>query len=1160
MAKNRVDTELRADDKGSLKKLGAKAKDAGKGIKSFANNVHASDRRLKGASQQSSNSTKNFSKMAQTMEGGIVPIYATLAAQVFAVSAAFQFFQNSVDFKNLVKGQEAFGAITGVAYRTFTKDIQAATAGQIGFKEAASATAIGIAAGLSRDQLIEIGTAAKNVSLALGRDLTDAFNRLTRGITKAEPELLDELGIVLRLDPAIKAYADSIGKNANQLNQFEKSQAIANEVLGQAETKFGKITKAMDPSAYALKQFQVAFGEVVQAFQIGVANVLTPLLSFLSENVLALAGALALFTKPILQSILPNFEAMGASAEKNFGRTQSAFLKAQGAQSLSAYQGDQVGGRKEAYKGITKMNKQIGRKVPGAMHGQMSKKQIDAEMKAMRRGTLLAGKENKKRRRQYYNHLKLMEQSLYTSKKKQEGIEVSHSTFLDRENKRRLMLHAKYEQMKVQATRVAARGMQLAMSAIGILGMIGLLVGLGSAMVNFFRNQSDDQKAFEEKINSTAKSVAGLNIELAKMVEFRQDGLIAKGTETSGQFGNMIKSAGNVKANQNKFKLLERDVGINRGKDQMGFEAGAGANAKGISLAERVIQGQTDKIADIQANHMGKGYDEHSKKRIAAAQALIDKNKELVANLNQIVYKDEELEKINKGNIQTYKSLSENAVGPLKGLYAEYAKALGTAKGASVDLVNEIDKEEKKFIDMTDRVSKAGEVSKTFSQSLSGMGKSGLYQAQRSAVDDMIKTQQAIVDSQKLGGGEESKKDVEDLAALKTFQSEINTLVKNERTEQETAQKNIREKLKFTEATNDEQKLALITTKNLGAAEKVTAATRERDMALIARSALNLKNATKEQIADADFAVTIAKEKLETSEEEERVQKKLTQREADKLQMAIQNTKLAGQQLQAQQKILDLQLQNAGFNALFGQTAFGKRAMEQQKIEENRVKLKEKQDQIATRIINKELRQKGMSQTEKDNDETKTKNMEKQEQLLGKQIVLQEYAATEIGKLHISFAKSLEDMFMAIADGSKSAKEAFKDMALFMLKQMAQMAAQQLAMKAMFAMGLGGPLFPMAKGGIIPSYARGGIATEPTYLVGEGKHNEAVVPLPDGRSIPVDMNGGSGTNNVSISVNVDGSSTNSFDSEKGKALGKAMEVAVMEVIQREKRPGGVLGR
>ena len=32
---------------------------------------------------------------------------------------------------NLIKGQENFAAITGVAYRDLTRDIQAATAGQI---------------------------------------------------------------------------------------------------------------------------------------------------------------------------------------------------------------------------------------------------------------------------------------------------------------------------------------------------------------------------------------------------------------------------------------------------------------------------------------------------------------------------------------------------------------------------------------------------------------------------------------------------------------------------------------------------------------------------------------------------------------------------------------------------------------------------------------------------------------------------------------------------------------------------------------------------------------------------------------------------------------------------------------------------------------------
>jgi len=51
-----------------------------------------------------------------------------------------------------------------------------------------------------------------------------------------------------------------------------------------------------------------------------------------------------------------------------------------------------------------------------------------------------------------------------------------------------------------------------------------------------------------------------------------------------------------------------------------------------------------------------------------------------------------------------------------------------------------------------------------------------------------------------------------------------------------------------------------------------------------------------------------------------------------------------------------------------------------------------------------------------------------------------------------------------------------------------------------------------ANGGIAPggfrAFANGGVVSGPTLgLVGEGKYNEAVVPLPDGKSIPVQLGG-----------------------------------------------------
>lgn len=65
-------------------------------------------------------------------------------------------------------------------------------------------------------------------------------------------------------------------------------------------------------------------------------------------------------------------------------------------------------------------------------------------------------------------------------------------------------------------------------------------------------------------------------------------------------------------------------------------------------------------------------------------------------------------------------------------------------------------------------------------------------------------------------------------------------------------------------------------------------------------------------------------------------------------------------------------------------------------------------------------------------------------------------------------------------------------------------------------------------GGGVPGYAGGGVATEPLFLVGEGKNAEAVVPLPDNRSIPVKFKGGAGGRAVTLNFNVNAIDSQSF--------------------------------
>ena len=112
----------------------------------------------------------------------------------------------------------------------------------------------------------------------------------------------------------------------------------------------------------------------------------------------------------------------------------------------------------------------------------------------------------------------------------------------------------------------------------------------------------------------------------------------------------------------------------------------------------------------------------------------------------------------------------------------------------------------------------------------------------------------------------------------------------------------------------------------------------------------------------------------------------------------------------------------------------------------------------------------------------------------------------------------------------------------------------------------GGTPWAFANGGIAPggftAFANGGMVTGPTMgLVGEGRYNEAIVPLPDGKSIPVQLAGGDGGNQIisNITVNVNnGQAQSNATGSNSSEMGRKIEGAVKQVIVGELRPGGLL--
>ena len=312
MAKKKISVEVHVvDPSGSLKKVTV----SGKKAKQVLDSLNATQakgttegekyRKQQGAINDSTrNSTKQFSKQAQGM-GGLVSAYAATAANIWALTAAYAALKNAADKVIQLNSMAILDANSGTNLAGMAKALKEVSGGMISYQEAAQKATTISAAGFGKKEVLGLAKAAKAASQALGRDFGDSLDRMVRGVIKAEPELLDELGIILRLNTASEKYAETLGKSVSQLTTYEKQVAVMNEVLEQSSDKYGVLIE----NGEQVNQYQRLQASTVEALTstMGVfSNALEPVVKFLSDSPKALYLALASLTAFIIKKAVPS--------------------------------------------------------------------------------------------------------------------------------------------------------------------------------------------------------------------------------------------------------------------------------------------------------------------------------------------------------------------------------------------------------------------------------------------------------------------------------------------------------------------------------------------------------------------------------------------------------------------------------------------------------------------------------------------------------------------------------------------------------------------------------------------------------------------------------------------------------------------------------------
>lgn len=118
----------------------------------------------------------------------------------------------------------------------------------------------------STPRLLEIAKAANKLNPALG---TTAFmyESIATGVKRAQPLILDNLGLTLKVGEANEKYALSIGKTVEEMSAQDKAMAILNATLEAGDTLIAQVGGTTDSATDSFDQLDVAMSELADTLK-----------------------------------------------------------------------------------------------------------------------------------------------------------------------------------------------------------------------------------------------------------------------------------------------------------------------------------------------------------------------------------------------------------------------------------------------------------------------------------------------------------------------------------------------------------------------------------------------------------------------------------------------------------------------------------------------------------------------------------------------------------------------------------------------------------------------------------------------------------------------------------------------------------------------------
>jgi hypothetical protein len=224
--------------------------------------------------EESAKKTDTFQKNMKTLKAGVAGVAAGVAAAGVVLKKAFDFGKEGAGLQTLSDSFSRMEDRLGLQI-DLRRELEEAARGTIATSdlEAASMTLLAGASGELESKLanalprlLEIAKAAQKVNPALG-DTTFLFNSIATGVKRAQPLILDNLGLTIKVGEANEIMAQSLGKTVEELTAEEKQMAILNDVMRAGNTLIEQAGGNTATTADSYAQLEAALKNVGDALK-----------------------------------------------------------------------------------------------------------------------------------------------------------------------------------------------------------------------------------------------------------------------------------------------------------------------------------------------------------------------------------------------------------------------------------------------------------------------------------------------------------------------------------------------------------------------------------------------------------------------------------------------------------------------------------------------------------------------------------------------------------------------------------------------------------------------------------------------------------------------------------------------------------------------------